>query len=135
MTAIFRFNIAHPPLLPHPSSTPKANPPPISPQSATTPHPFPRIMQVAGTGGSTPAPATGLPLPLTRYADQDRKLAEQTQGKLYQHKDHNVGPPFRFDWKARPLTGLSSMKHSERNPIFQSPRKAAISIGSRYGNL
>jgi len=59
----------------------------------------------------TPAPATdslvGFSLPRDPYRDP----SEQRVDGFYQQLDHKNDPPFRFDWRARPTTGLSYMKH------------------------
>jgi hypothetical protein len=48
---------------------------------------------------------------LTRPQDPYRDSSEELVDDFYQHMDHKNDPPFRFEWRARPITGLSYMKH------------------------
>ena len=57
------------------------------------------------------SPRHGLPETLTRPQEPYRDSSEQHMDDFYQHVDHKYDPPFRFDWRARPITGLSCMKH------------------------
>jgi hypothetical protein len=69
------------------------------------------IMLIAGNWCVAPAPATDLLEALSRPQDPYRDSSEQRVDDFYQHVDHKNDPPFRFDWRARPLTGLSFRKH------------------------
>ena len=68
-------------------------------------------MLIAGNWWVAPAPATHLLVALTRPQDQYRDPSEKRVDGFYQQLDHKDDPPFRFDWRARPVTGLSYMKH------------------------
>jgi hypothetical protein len=67
----------------------------------------------SGTGAVNTSPATDLPETFTRPQYPYRDPPEQHMGGFYQHKDHKNDPPFRFDWRARPDTGLSYRKHPQ----------------------
>jgi len=59
--------------------------------------------------------------------DQYRDPSSKRQDEFDQQLNHVNGPPFRFDWKARTLSGLSSVKHPEKNPLFQPiPEKETL---------
>ena len=68
-------------------------------------------MLIAGNWWVRPAPATDLLVGLSLSQDPYRDPSEQRVDGFYQQLDHKDDPPFRFDWRARPGTGLSRMKH------------------------
>jgi hypothetical protein len=72
------------------------------------------------------APATDLLVGLTLPQEPYRDPSEQRVDGFYQQLDHKNDPPFRFDWRARPYTGLSCMKHPYGNPLLQFPRQEFI---------
>jgi hypothetical protein len=63
---------------------------------------------------SAPIGASSALVSLTVPDDNDGELAHQRQ--LNWQFDHLSDPPFRFDWKARPQTGLSQIQARRTRP-------------------
>jgi hypothetical protein len=75
-------------------------------------------MLVAGTGGANPVPATVSLLSLTRQED-DHRQSHPLKDDLDQQSDHRLILLSASIRKARPITGLSFVKHPARNPLFR----------------